>query len=93
MVSKGRETQIFFFTHQIVSESLHHMPDVPILQSLSDLRIVVGRSAAKLLGSQGSGRVAHGGVWLVLGWFEFEFEFFVTINNPVMCSDCQFKLG
>ena len=89
MVSKGNIHRVYL-THQIASESLHDLSDVPILQSLSDLRIIVGHSAANLLGCQG---IAHRRVGAEWWWFEFEFEYFVAINNLVMCSDCQFKLS
>jgi hypothetical protein len=53
-------------THQVLPESLHHLPNIPIFQPLSDLRIVVVCSAANLRRGQRGGQVAHGevlGVW------------------------------
>ena len=61
-----RERIVFFLTHQVVPESFHHLPNIPILQSLSDLQVVVVGSAANLAwGQRGSG-VAHGGVVVVV---------------------------
>jgi hypothetical protein len=82
-------------TYQIGPESFHDLPDVPILQSLSDLRVVVDRSAANLLGGQRSGGGAHGVVSVVWWWFEFEFELSQLSQSTtmlVMCSDYRFKL-
>jgi hypothetical protein len=62
----------FFMTHQIGPESLHHLPDAPILQTLSNLCIVVVRSAPNLGGGDWrNGSVgSHGGggssLWLSL---------------------------
>jgi hypothetical protein len=76
-VSKSKQILVneraVIFSHQIVSESLHNSPNVPILQPLPNLHVVVFRSAANLSRSQRSGGVAHGqcggdggGLWLSL---------------------------
>jgi hypothetical protein len=50
VVSKKRAYLLVFITHQIGAESLDHLPDAPFLQTLSNLRIVVIRSAPNLGG-------------------------------------------
>ena len=49
----------FFSTHQISPESLHHLLNIPLLQSLADLQVVIICPAANLSGSQQGEGVAH----------------------------------
>jgi len=65
MLMKIIKYYIFFFTHQVVPESLHHLPNIPFLQSLPDLRIIVVDSAPNLLRGQGVGG-RHGGGMVVV---------------------------
>ena len=46
-------------TYQVGPEGFDNRPDIPILQPLSDLQVVVIRSAANLAGGQCRGGFAH----------------------------------
>jgi hypothetical protein len=85
---------MFLSTYQVFPESFHHMPHVPIIQSLSNLRVIVVRSAPNLL--RGQGVAAHRGVVVghdvggVRWWFMVEFKLGMSIN--FMCADCRIEL-